>query len=60
MDSDAATRQDSTAEAMSGTGSIIMNATAREISLDNLLSSITTENLHCEVDFGKAEGKELC
>jgi len=27
--------------------------------LENLLSGITSENLHCEVDFGQAVGREL-
>jgi len=27
--------------------------------LENLLSGITPDNLHCEVDFGQSVGKEL-
>lgn len=57
--SEANIRQDSTAEVVLDRDSIIMNSAAKEISLDDLLSRIATENLHGEVDFGKAKGKEV-
>lgn len=40
-------------------GSIVFKPVVEEsLVLEDLLSQITDENIHAEIDFGKAEGKE--
>ncbi|MDQ3633505.1 MAG: AbrB/MazE/SpoVT family DNA-binding domain-containing protein [Acidobacteriota bacterium] len=40
-------------------GQINLKPMKKEETLEELLEGITEENLHTEIDFGKAEGKEL-
>ncbi|HDL6962034.1 TPA: AbrB/MazE/SpoVT family DNA-binding domain-containing protein [Yersinia enterocolitica] len=38
---------------------VIVPIRVREVSLQSLLANITTDNIHQEVDFGLATGKEI-
>ena len=49
----------STVEVTLEKGAIVMKPAKDDINLEYLLSGITTENIHSETDFGKAEGDEL-
>lgn len=41
-------------------GKIIVEPVVEEkLALEDLLSGITEENLHAEIDFGKSEGREI-
>jgi len=40
-------------------GAIVMKPAREDINLEDLLSGITSENIHAETDFGRPEGKEL-
>lgn len=49
----------STVEITLEKGAIVMKPAKEEINLEDLISGITSENIHVEVDFGRPEGKEL-
>jgi antitoxin MazE len=49
----------STVEVTLEKGAIVMKPAREDINLEDLLSGITAENIHAEMDFGKPEGKEL-
>lgn len=51
--------QGSTVEITIENGHIKLKPVKKEETLEELLEGITKENLHTEIDFGKAEGKEL-
>ncbi len=50
--------QNSTVELTVENGQINLKPIKKEITLDELLEGVTKENLHSEIDFGKAEGRE--
>ena len=50
--------QNSTVELTVKNGQINLKPINTEPTLEELLESITSENLHAEIDFGKAEGAE--
>ena len=53
--------QGSTVEVSLENGKIIVFPVAKpEFSLDELLSQVTAENLHGEIDTGNSVGKEAC
>jgi antitoxin MazE len=49
----------STVEVTLEKGAIVIKPAKEDINLEDLLSGITSENIHVETDFGKPEGKEL-
>ena len=49
----------STVEVTLEKGAIVMKPAREDINLEDLLSGITSENIHVETDFGRPEGKEL-
>lgn len=49
----------STVEVTLEKGAIVMKPAREDINLEDLLSGITSENIHAETDFGEPEGKEL-
>ncbi|MGI8542372.1 MAG: AbrB/MazE/SpoVT family DNA-binding domain-containing protein [Aridibacter sp.] len=49
----------STVEITIENGQINLRPVQKEETLEELLEGITEENLHMEIDFGRAEGKEL-
>ena len=49
----------STVEVTLEKDSIVMRPAKEEITLDDLLSQMTDENLHEEIDFGPPQGKEV-
>jgi antitoxin MazE len=49
----------STVEVTLEKGAIVIKPAKDDINLEDLLSGITSENIHVETDFGRPEGKEL-